>query len=171
MANLTSTVPGAFNTLYTLLAAAGAGQSPPIPVFHSEIIRGQYTQGGYVLLESVQDHEFEIAALGSYAQYETYDIHGSVSYYQGGPDPVTLVEAVLNQTWSIYAAVVMTTVVANRGVPGQPVLGSGGPVQLLEIVPKFANYSGAPADIGGDASGFVGTVEFAYWLKGRLTVA
>lgn len=171
MANLTSTVPGAFNALYNLLVTAGNAQSPAIPVFHSEVLQGQMTQNGYVLLDRVENHRYEWGALGSFAFYETYDICGEVVYYQGGPDPVTLVESVLNQTWATYQNVVMTTVVANRGEGGPQVLGSAAPAALEYIIPTTAEYAGGPSNMDGSPSGFIGTVSFSYELKARITTA
>jgi len=167
MSSLTSTVPGAFNALYNLLVAAGNAQNPKIPVFHSEVLAGQLTQNGYVLLRGVQNHRLDLAALGSYAHYECYEICGCVDYYQGGPDPLSMVEQVLDQTWAIYQEVVMSTVVANRGAAGgAPVLGSSAPTQLTYVLPICAEYTGAPS---GDA-GFAGQVEFRYEIKARITV-
>lgn len=173
MSNLTSTVPGAFNALYNLLATAGNGQSPSIPVFHSEVMRDQQLQNGYVLLEQVENHRMTPAALGSYAFYETYDFCGCVVFYQGGPDLVTMAETVLSQTWSIYQNVVVTTVINNAGVPaygGGPVLGSAAPAALEVIVPAVAAYTGGPGQMEGGASGFIGEVSFRYSLKARITV-
>ncbi len=167
MSGLTSTVSGAFNALYDLLVAAGNAQSPKIPVFHSEVLTGQDTQGGYVLLRGIENHRYELAALGSYAHCESYEICGCAAYYQGGPDPVSMVEQVLAQAWAIYQEVVMATVVANRGAPsGNPVLGPSAPTQLTYVLPVSADYTGGPS---GEA-GFAGEVEFRYEIKARITV-
>lgn len=168
MSNLTSTVPGAFNALYNLLVAAGDAQNPTIPVFHSEVLLGVDVNNGYVLLEKVENQRIDLAALGSYAQYETYDICGTVTYQLGGPDPTTMAEDVLNGTWSIYQNVVMSTVVANRGGNGVPILGSQAPTALQWILPDRAEYTGGAAS--GDVGGFVGVIEFVCSLKARLTV-
>ena len=174
MANLQSTVPGSFNALYNLLVTAGNAQTPAVPVFHSEVLQGQFTQNGYVLLDRVENHHYEWGALGSFAFYETYDICGEVVFYQGGGAATDLVEAVLNQTWTTYQNVVMATVVENSGSiasGGGPVLGSAAPAALEQIIPADANYTGQPAEMDGAASGFIGTVAFTYSLKARITTA
>jgi hypothetical protein len=170
VSNLTSTVPGAFNALYDLLNTAGAAQSTPIPIFHSEVLEGEATLNGYVLLGGVERHNFDPAALGSYAFYETYDIVGCVVFYQGGADPLSLVEQVLTTTWGIYQNVVMTTLVANRGANGTQVLGAAAPAALEWCIPVEASYSGGQGDVGG-ASGWQGVVDFRYNVKARLTTA
>lgn len=166
MSNLTATVPGTFDALYALFAAAGAALDPVVPVFHSEVLTGQQTQNGYVLLAGVENHKFTLAALGSYAYYETYDICGSAAYFQGGPDPTTLVQAVLAKTWSIYQDVVMTPVVLNRGADGTYVLGDAAPVSLTYVEPVAADYTGAAVE-----GGFAGEVQFRYFIKSRITVS
>lgn len=170
MSNLTSTVPGAFNAMYGLLNTAGAAQSTPIPVFHSEVLSGEETQNGYVLLGGVERHDFDPAALGSYAFYENYDIVGCVVYYQGGPDPLNMVEEVLTTTWSIYQNVVMTTLVTNRGANGNPVLGSSAPAALEWCIPVEASYTAGQGQVGV-ATGWQGVVDFRYNLKARITTA
>ena len=171
MSNLISTVPGAFNALYGLLAAAGQEQSPPIPVFHTEVISGEELQNGYVLLRAVDGHNFDPAALGSYAFYETYDVCGEVVYYQGGPDPITMATDVLNQTWSIYQNVVMTTAVLNRGANGEQVLGDAAPEAVEWCIPVSGEYTGEPGTIGAGQDGLIGTIEFRYNVKARITTA
>lgn len=166
MSNLTSTVPGSFNALYALFAAAGAALDPAVPVFHSEVLAGQQTQNGYVLLAGVENHKFTLAALGSYAYYEQYDMIGSVGYFQGGPDPLAVVQAVLARTWGIYQDVVMTPVVLNRGANGTYVLGNAAPTSLTYIEPVAAEYVG-----GAEDDGFAGEVQFRYFIKSRITVA
>lgn len=171
MSNLTSTVPGAYDAWYNLLKNAGAAQSPAVTVMAQELV--QYEPGSYVCLgdtpsglKAVQNHRFELAALGSYAMYETYQFCGYATVVQGDVDP----ETVLSKTWTLYQNVVMSTVVANRGANGAQVLGSAAPVSLEWIVPEDANYTGYPGNFGGGSAGFQGIVEFCYSLKARITV-
>ena len=170
MTNLESSVPGAFNAMYGLLATAGALQTPAVPVFHSEILQYEPSTG-CVLLQGVEQHRFEWASLGPFDFYETYDICGHAEYFQSGEDPVAMAEAVLNQTWAIYQAVVMSTVVVNRGQPGGQVLGSAAPLSLEVIIPADANYAAQPASVGGSADGLLGVVEFRFSVKARITTA
>jgi hypothetical protein len=165
MSNLTSSVPGAFNAFYNLLVTAGQTQSPQVPVFHTELV-GDIPLS-YVVLTGVENHEFEFAALGSYAQYETYEIVGEAVVFQGGTDTV----GVLTATWSLYQNVVMSTVVANRGQPGgNQILGSTAPTSLEILVPSYARYSGQPGNLAGGLAGVLGTVQFSYYVKARITV-
>lgn len=171
MSNLTSTVPGTFNAFYNLLVAAGNGQNPAIPVFHSEVPSGTLLQNGYVVLERVENHSFDPAALGSYAFYESFDVCGVVEYYLGGSDLTTMVESVLTSTWSIYQNVVMTTAVQNRGVAGQQVLGAAAPAALEWFKPMEASYMGAEGNVGAQPSGWIGQVSFRYNAYARITTA
>ena len=163
MSNLTSTVPFAFNALYNLMNTAGLAQNPPVTVLNQEVV--QYEPGSYVLLEGVENHLFNIAALGSYAHEEVYDIHGIATYLQGDVDPAT----VITKTWAIYQAVVMTPVVSNRGANGQYVLGLTAN-EPAWIVPQEARYTSSPGDFGGGMAGFQGMIEFRFSLKARITV-
>ena len=167
MSSLTSTAPAAFNQLYTLLAAAGATQNPAVSVFSQELV--QYEPASYVLLKGIENHRFEWAALGSYAQYETYDIVGEATVFQGNIDPQTVIVA----TYNVFQDIVMSTVLANSGsIPAGsgPVLGSAAlqAAGLMWIIPGFARYTGEPGTMNG-AAGFAGTVEFSYSLKARIT--
>lgn len=165
MSNLTSTVPGAFSAMHGLLSAAGEALDPKVPVFHTELVQNE--PASYVLLKGIENHSFDIAALGSYAHEETYDIVGVATVLQGNVDA----QAVLVRTWALYQAVVMTPVVENRGALGTPVLGSDGAAQgRLWVAPNYARYSGEPGSFGGGMAGFAGTVEFAYTIKARITV-
>jgi hypothetical protein len=169
VSNLTSTVPSAFNSLYGLLVAAGNSQSPVIPVYHT--VLGPYEPDQYVVLgqtpsgrRAVENHQFELAALGSYAQYETYVINGYVTYFQGNVDQQT----VMTSAWALYQNVVMSTVVANRGSGGFVLADSSNPVSWM--LPEFAEYTGEPGTSSDGIDGFVGTIEFGLSVKARITV-
>ena len=172
MANLTSSVPGAYDAFYNLIKTAGAGQSPPVAVMAQELV--QYEPGSYVCLgatpgghKAVENHRWEWAALGSFAFYETYDFCGYATVLQGDVDP----EVILARTWSLYQAVVMNPIVANRGSNGTNVLGSAAPASLEYIIPVDANYVGVPGNFAGGQEGFQGIVEFCFSVKARITTA
>ena len=164
MSNLTSTVPGAFNALYGLIATAAAAQAPPIDSFHTEITQ-QYEPASYVLLATVENYVIEPAAVGSYAFYEEYDLCGQVSVLQGDTDAQTVLVA----AWALYQSLVVTPVVQNRG-QGTPVLGSSAPAGLVDVIPVSAGYAGEPGQLAGGIGGFAGTVSFGVRVRARLTV-
>ena len=162
MANLLTTAPLAFSTLYNLFVAAGAAQTPTIPVMAQELL--QYEPGSYVCLTGLEHHNFEWSALGTFAFEEDYDIVGYATFLTGNVD----VEAVIAGTFSVFQDVVQTTVVANRNPPISAALQTAG---VTRIIPKFARYSSSPGTFGGGQGGFQGTVDFAYSVHARITVS
>lgn len=167
MANLTSTQQEAFDTLLSLLQTAGAAQNPAVEVFDSELV--QYEPATYVMLTGLENHHFDWAALGQFPFYETYDITGIATVFQGDVDP----KGVRDATFSLYENVVQTTVVANSGSWAtqngyvlSPSLMTAG---LYMIVPTYVRYSSGPAEMASGESGYSGTIEFAYTLKARIT--
>ena len=165
MTNLTSTAPAVFNALYELFATAGQAYSPPVAVFHSEVV--QYEPASYVLLKGVANHQFQIAALGSYANEETYEVEGEATVLGGDVDP----QSVLVATYALFQAVVMSPVIANNGIGGNPLVVDVSPSSLIWIVPSYARYSGEPGAFSDGAGGFAGCVEWAFSINARLAVA
>lgn len=165
MSNLTSTQQGAFDAFLSLLTTAGNAQNPKVTVIDSEVV--QYEPAAYVSLWGFDNHEYDVAALGSFAQYEQYEIIGTATYLQGDVDP----KAVRDATFTLFQNVVMATVVANRGANGTQVLGSTAPIGLEWIIPKYARYTASPASFGGGAGGMQGSIDFAFLLHARITVA
>ena len=171
MANLTSSVPGAYDAFYNLIKTAGSTQSPPVTVMAQEL--QQYEPGSYVCLgetpsghKAVENHRWEFGGTG-WVWYETYDFCGYATVLQGDVDP----ETVLAATWTLYQNVVMTPMVLNRGANGTNVLGSASPASLSFITPTDANYTGVPGNFSGGMAGFQGIVEFCYSVKARITTA
>lgn len=173
MSNLTSSVPGAVTAFYNLLVAAGAAQSPSASVFMDAL--GQDEPNSYVCLGStpsgkkmVESHEFHLAALGSLAQEETYEVWGYASVWAGDFNP----QQRFADTWALYQNVVMTTYTkysggfGSLGGIGSPILGSQAPTSLVSMECILAEYTGL-----SDGQGFAGIVEFGYALKARITVA
>lgn len=161
MANNTSTAPLAFNTVYSLLEAAGAAQSPAVPVYHSELL--QREPATYVLLKSIEGHRWEWSSLGSFAFEEDYDIVGYATYLQGNVDPQT----VLTDTYGVFQNVVQATIIQNRQPPISAACQNAG---VLEIIPGYSRYSAEPGSFGGGVGGFLGKVEFSYHVRARVTV-
>ena len=162
MANLTSTAPLAFETLYNLINTTAQAQNPPVVVFNQELL--QYEPNSYVVLSGIESHRFEWAALGSFAFYEYYDIAGFCTVWQGNTDT----SSIITSTYDLYQNVVQSTVVANRAPPLSADLIAAG---LLEILPGFARYSGEQGvNQKGGPMGFYGRIDFSYSCKGRITV-
>lgn len=165
MTDLTSTQPGAFDAFLALLGAAGANQDPAIPVLDTAI--EQYIPStGYVLVEALEQHEFNIAALGSFAFYEDYFICGRTQYAQGLATNADW-KVIRDQTFAIHEAVVQTTLVTNRGADGTPVLGTQAPSEIQFAVPVFQRYQPQATDKQGL---MVGDIEWRFAVKARITV-
>jgi hypothetical protein len=173
MSALTSSVPGTFAALYNLLVAAGQTENPQVSVFAQSIQQNE--PNSYVLLggspdgvqPGIRNHQFAPASLGSLNQYETYEIWGYASVYDGNFDP----EGRLSDTWALYQNLVMNTYInysggnGSIGGPGSQILGSQAPVSLEQVLPLHAEYVGVPV-----SGGFAGVLEFGYEFKARITV-
>jgi hypothetical protein len=177
VANLTSSVPGAFDAFYKLLAAAGAAQSPSVAVIAQAL--QQYEPGSYVCLgetpsgrRPIESYQMRPAALGSYAMTETYEFWGYATVLQGDVDP----ETVLSRTFGVFEGVVMQTVVSydgghgSIGGYGSQILGPNAPTSLQQIVPLDGAYTGTPGSFGGGSGGFQGVWEFGFELMARVSV-
>lgn len=178
MSNLTSSVPGAFTAFYDLLVTAGSSQNPKVSVFAQAL--GSDEPDSYVLLggcpdptlPGIRNHELEPASLGSLNQWETYEIWGYASVFDGNFDPTTT--TVLTDTWTLFQDVVMSTFVSydggngSIGGVGSPILNWTPPagVTLERMLPIHADYTGAQVQ-----GGFAGVVEFGFSFKARLTVS
>lgn len=164
--DLVSSVPGIYQAMLGLLQAAAATQNPPIQVFPFE--QGPYEPGSYVTLHAIENHTFEAAYLGTFSQYEHYDICGCATVFTG--DTVTsgtVATDILTQTYSLFQAVVMTPVISNRTIP---IFQTTGP-SPYEMLPERAQYHAEPGEIGGNAAGWVGTVDFLYHFDAVVTPA
>lgn len=164
--NLVSSVPGIFSALLGLLQTAAAQQTPPVQVFPFAV--GPYEPASYVTLHATENHTFEWAYLGTFSQYEHYDIVGAASVFTG--DSVTsgtVATDILNQTYALFQAVVMTPVMSNRDMP---IFQTSGP-SPYEMLPERAQYSAAPGEIGGNPGGWVGCIDFSYHFDAVITPA
>lgn len=177
MTTLTSTQDGAHDALYALLSAAGASQSPAVPVYDTFLLPGEIPPT-YVILWGTQpsseygpegdpDEDLEIAALGSFAFYEKFTLYGQLRYFSGGIEAAPVRDA----AWALFNAVVMGPVVDNHGQNGTPVISSSAPAQLEYIVPTYARYRVVPGNQGGGSSGFQAVIDWAFELQARIVPA
>lgn len=166
MSNLLSTQPAVFDALLGLLQAAGATQDPPIAVLDTAVT--QYAPStGYVLLEGIEEHQFDIAALGSYAFYETYDICGRTQYAQGA-EANSDWKTIRDKVFTIHQNVVQDTVVANRGANQTAILGDSAIATLTWIIPVFQRYT---PQATSNAGLWLGDIEWRYNIKARISTA
>lgn len=165
MSNLTSAQTGAFDAMLELLGTAGAAHEPAIAVLDTAV-ESYEPSSGYVLMEALEQHEFNIAALGSFAFYEVFYICGHTQYAQGITTNADW-KTIRDQTFAIHQAVVQATIVANRGANQTPILGPQAPVELQYIVPTFQRYTPQATDKAGL---MVGDIEWRFQLKARITV-
>lgn len=164
--DLVSSVPGIYQAMLSLLQTAAAAQNPPIQVFPFEI--GSYEPGSYVTLHAIENHTFEAAYIGTFGQYEHYDICGCASVFTG--DTVTsgtVATDILTQTYNLFQAVVMTPVMSNRTIP---IFQTTGP-SPYEMLPESAQYRGEAGEIGGNPAGWAGTIDFRYHFDAIVTPA
>lgn len=165
MADLVSSVPGIYEKLEELLKAAGAEQSPKIPVFSFEL--GEYEPAGYVLISEIKQQPYEWESIGDFSQKEIYDICGEISTFTGDSPATnpTLVNAVLKETYALFQKCVMTPVMSNRNMP---ILGTTGPEPYLmlpwESQPKFG-----VAEMAKGQAGWYGKIEWSFHFEAILT--
>lgn len=162
--DLVSTAPGVYTALLGLVGAAAAAQTPAVAVFPFEL--GQYEPGSYVIVHVIENQSWDWAYLGSFTQYEEFDIGGCVTVYSGD-SPATnpsVATTVLNATYNLMQACVMTPVMSNRTIP---IL--GGPANVIEMTPNFSRYSAGPADLGGGMSGWFGLIDFSFHFRANVT--
>lgn len=148
MAQLTSTAPAAFDALFDLLTTAAA----PSGTFVQESELQQYEPATYIELSSIVNHKYEVASLGTYAFYETYEIQGVLRVFRGDFNPK---QARLD-AWAAYQSIVISTVIANKTLSDL----------VLAIVPIHANSTCEVTSLGGVQC----LIEFAFALEARLTV-
>ena len=159
--NLTSTVPGVWTAFRELLTTAANDVTVPVngegvTVFAFAL--GQNEPSNYVILTSITGQHFEPEGIG-YQFREDYDINGYATVWTGASpaDDISVTDTVLSQTWDLYNAVVMQTMVQNANMP---IFGSSPtPFQGL---PVAANYTAAPGKVNSGQAGWAGMVEFAY---------
>lgn len=161
--NLSSTAPGIYKALLGLVQTAAAGQNPPINVFPFEI--GQYEPGSYVTVQAVENHHWEWAYIGTFTQYEAYDVCGIATVFTG--DSVTsgtVATDVMAQTYSLFETCVMTPVMSNRNIP---IL--GGPSNVIEMTPNDSGYTAEPGLVDGNPSGWVGVIPWSFHFRANVT--
>lgn len=166
MADLVSTAPGVYTALLGLVEAAAAAQSPAVSVFAFEV--GQYEPATYITVHAIEDQTWEWAYLGTFTQYEEFDIAGCVSVYSGDSPNTnpSVATTVLNETYSLFQACVMTPAMSNRTIP---IL--GGPSNVIEMTPNHSRYAANLGDVGGSPSGWVGSIDWSFHFKANVTPA
>jgi hypothetical protein len=164
--DLVSTAPGVYTALLGLVEAAAATQTPAVSVFAFEV--GQYEPATYVTVHALENQTWEWAYLGSFTQYEEFDIVGSTSVYSGDSPNTnpSVASTVLNATYSLFQACVMTPAMSNRTIP---IL--GGPSNVIEMTPNFSRYTAGLGDVGGQTSGWVGLISWSFHFKANVTPA
>lgn len=164
MADLVSTAPGIYTALLGLVEAAAAEQTPAVSVFAFEI--GQYEPATYVTVHAIENQSWEWAYLGTYTQYEEYDIAGCVSVYSGDSPNTnpSVASTVLTQTYNTFQAIVMTPAMSNRTIP---IL--GGPSNVIEMTPNYSRYTAGLGDVGGTPSGWVGSIDWSFHFRANVT--
>lgn len=155
--------------MLSLLQTAGAAQATPVDVFAFALDQDEPAQ--YVILDSIENHRWEIESIGSFSNKEHFDIVGRATVFNGGmlDDDVTVTTDVMNSTYSLFQNVVMIPVMSNRSMPILGYSGAGnGPYQML---PGYSRYVAGPGQIGAGQGGWVGVIEFSYHFDAYVTPA
>jgi hypothetical protein len=162
--DLVSTAPGVYTALLGLVEAAGAAQSPAVSVFAFEV--GQYEPATYTTVHAIENQTWEWAYLGTYTQCEEYDVCGCTAVYSGDSPNTnpSVATTVLNQTYSLFQALVMTPAMSNRTIP---IL--GGPANVIEMTPNYSRYTAGLGNVGGAPAGWSGEIEWSFHFKANVT--
>jgi hypothetical protein len=162
--DLVSTAPAVYEALLGLVQTAAAAQNPPVIVF--PFSPGQYEPGSYVTITAIENQTWDWAYLGTFTQREEFDICGCATVFSGDSVSLgsTVVTDVLNQTYSLFQALVMTPAMSNRTIP---IL--GGPSNVIEMTPNYSRYTAGPGEIGGSPGGWFGMVEWAFHFCANVT--
>lgn len=165
MADLVSTAPGIYTALLGLIETAAAQQSPAVSVFAFEL--GQYEPATYVTVHAIENQNWDWAYLGTFTQYEEYDIAGCTSVYSGDSPNTnpSVASTVMNATYNLFQATVMTPAMSNRTIP---IL--GGPSNVIEMTPNYSRYT-AGLGVGGTPSGWVGCIDWSFHFRANATPA
>lgn len=162
--DLVSTAPGVYTALLGLVQAAAAAQTPAVTVFAFEI--GQYEPATYTTVHAIENQTWDWAYLGTYTQYETFDIAGCTAVYSGDSPNTnpSVASTVLNATYQLFQATVMTPVMSNRTIP---IL--GGPSNVIEMTPNYSRYTAGPGNMGESQAGWSGEIEWSFAFKANVT--
>jgi hypothetical protein len=165
--DLVSSVPGVFAALLGLVCTAAAEQSPSVSVFAFEL--GQHEPGSYVMVHEIKGPRYEWENIGPFSQKEMYSIHGKATVFSGDSVATneTLAVDVLDETFALMQACVMTPVMSNRDMP---ILGTTGPTPYL-MLPVESQYDAAPGVIGGGPGGWCGVLDWGFSFEAIITPA
>jgi hypothetical protein len=162
--DLVSTAPGVYTALLGLVQTAAAAQTPAVASFAFEL--GSYEPGSYVNVHAIENQNWDWAYLGTFTQYEEFDITGCATVYSGD-SPFTnpsVATTVLNQTYTLMQACVMTPLMSNRTIP---IL--GGPSNVIEMTPNFSRYQAGPGEMVGGVSGWYGLIDWSFHFRANVT--
>lgn len=196
MATLTSSAPGIYSALWSLVQKAAAAQgssapavgallaSAPLADFAaagaSSARKGSYVgafpfelfgyqPGSYVIVGAIENHEFEWETIGAFSQIERYDITGLASVFTGdspAQNPAVATNT-LQTTYDLFQSVVLGPAMSNRTAP---ILGTIGPSPYL-MLPGHARYSAGPGNLGGGEGGWWGQIEWSLHFEALITPA
>ena len=162
--DLVSTAPSVYTALLGLVKTAAAAQNPAVSVFAFEL--GEYEPGSYVTVHAIENQQWDWAYLGTFTQYEEFDICGCATVFTGDSPATnsTVATSTMTSTYSLFQNCVMTPAMSNRTIP---IL--GGPANVIEMVPGFTRYTAGPSSIGGQMAGWAGVIEWAFHFKANVT--
>lgn len=151
MANLTSSIPAAFENFVEMVkAAVAAGSDTTITVVDTELYSWEPAQ--YIEVQEVLNDSFEINNLGDYSFLEHYSIAGVCRAFRGDQDVRKAREAV----WALYQTYLMTPLISNKR------LGNA----VMWCVPASANFTSNPTSNGG----IQGLITFQFLCYNQITV-
>jgi hypothetical protein len=166
--DLQSSAPGIYEAMLSLIQTAAGNYSSKILVMPFEL--AQYEPGKYLMLSSIEHHQFTWESIGSFSQIEKYDILGIVTEFNGDtptPRNLSIATSVLDDVYTMFNTCVMTPIMSNRTMPILGYTGPGaGPYLML---PGYVRYTASPGNMGDAQVGWQGTINFSYHFEALLT--
>lgn len=163
--DLILSAPGVYIAMLGLIQTAGAAQDPVISVYGFEV--GASEPDDYIEVLGFKDHHIKPETIGTFSQIEEYSITGRTTVFTGASpvdDPNVGIE-ILQQTYDIFQAVVMTPLMSNRN---EPILGTLGPSPYL-MLPESAEYDAGVGTIGDGPGGWAGWLDWSFHFEAYLT--
>jgi hypothetical protein len=164
--DLVSSAPGIYSALLKLVEQAAAEQSPKVPVFAYEV--GQWEPQTYLTVHAIEHHEWEIESI-PYQFNEKYEVVGCATVFSGSSPftTPTVGVTVMNETFNLFNACVMTQIVSHRTAP---FLETTGPTPQI-MLPTQTDYTAGPGRMEGGPAGWCGEMTWRVFFEAIITPA
>jgi hypothetical protein len=144
-----------------LLRESCAEQGKATTFFDYEV--AWFEPARYTIVSGIPGHRWEWESLGAFQQKEYYSIAGYSTIFSGD-NPATntrLALEVLQETYALFQATVMTPLLSNRNAP---VLGNTHPQPgaVYLMLPGETAYVAGVGDIGGEPAGWQSRLDWTF---------